>query len=54
MLPSSFNISQITDAGLAPARAARSQPASVWPALYNTPPVCAMSGNIWPGLLMNV
>jgi hypothetical protein len=38
MVPSSFMISQITAAGVQPAMAARSQPASVWPARISTPP----------------
>ena len=29
--------------------AARSQPASVWPARMSTPPSTACSGNTWPG-----
>ncbi len=32
-----------------PDRRARSQPASVCPARVNTPPGCAISGNMWPG-----
>ncbi len=47
--PSSRMISQITDDGLSPAIAARSQPASVWPARISTPPSCACSGKMWPG-----
>ena len=46
MVPSSFMISQITDAGEQPAIAARSQPASVWPARISTPPSTACSGKI--------
>ena len=38
IVPSSFMISQITDAGSRPAMPARSQPASVWPARTSTPP----------------
>ena len=49
MVPSSFMISQITDAGVQPAMAAKSQPASVWPARISTPPSTACSGKIWPG-----
>jgi hypothetical protein len=49
MVPSSFMISQITAAGLQPAMAARSQPASVWPARISTPPSTACSGKMWPG-----
>ena len=49
MVPSSFMISQITAAGVSPAMAARSQPASVWPARISTPPSTACSGKMWPG-----
>ncbi len=49
MVPSSFMISQMTEAGVRPASAARSQPASVWPARISTPPGCAISGKMWPG-----
>ena len=49
MVPSSFMISQMTPAGLRPARRARSTAASVWPARSSTPPGRAMSGNTWPG-----
>ena len=49
MVPSSFIISQMTDAGVQPAINARSQPASVCPERIRTPPGCAMSGKIWPG-----
>ena len=49
MVPSSFMISQITEVGEQPAMAARSQPASVWPARISTPPSTACSGNTWPG-----
>ena len=49
MVPSSFMISQITPAGLRPARRARSTPASVWPVRSSTPPGRAMSGKTWPG-----
>ncbi len=49
MVPSSFMISQITAAGVRPARAPRSQPASVWPARISTPPGWAVSGKMWPG-----
>ncbi|MNF62213.1 hypothetical protein D3C84_438890 [compost metagenome] len=49
MLPSSFITSTITAAGLKPARRARSQPASVWPARVSTPPSRARKGKIWPG-----
>ena len=47
--PSSFMISQITAAGSRPARRARSQPASVWPARIKTPPGRACTGKICPG-----
>ncbi len=47
--PSSLITSQITAAGVSPARAVRSQPASVWPARTSTPPGWAMIGNTWPG-----
>ncbi len=53
MVPSSLRISQITDAGSSPARWARSQPASVWPARISTPPFCAVSGKMWPGVTMS-
>ena len=49
MVPSSFMISQITADGEQPAMAARSQPASVWPARMSTPPSTACSGKMWPG-----
>ena len=48
--PSSLIISTITEAGSNPASLAKSQPASVWPALVRTPPGCDISGNICPGL----
>ena len=38
MVPSSFMISQMTPAGIRPARRARSTAASVWPARASTPP----------------
>ena len=38
IVPSSFMISQITAAGVQAGQAARSQPASVWPARISTPP----------------
>ena len=38
IVPSSLRISTITAAGSSPARRARSQPASVWPARVSTPP----------------
>ena len=49
MVPSSFMISQITAAGVNPAIAARSHPASVWPARMRTPPSTACKGKMWPG-----
>ena len=49
MVPSSFMISQITAAGLRPARRARSTPASVCPVRSSTPPGRAISGKTWPG-----
>ena len=49
MVPSSFMISQITAAGVRPARRARSTDASVWPARFSTPPRRARSGKTWPG-----
>ena len=45
-------ISQITAAGVRPASAVKSQPASVWPARTSTPPGCAWIGNTWPGWTM--
>lgn len=50
MVPSSFMISQITPAGVSPARRARSTEPSVCPVRTNTPPRRARSGNTWPGL----
>ena len=49
IVPSSFMISQITPAGLRPARRAMSTAASVWPARTSTPPSRAISGKTWPG-----
>ena len=49
IVPSSLKISTITADGSNPAILARSQPASVCPALVRTPPACAISGKIWPG-----
>ena len=49
MVPSSFMISQMTAVGEHPAIAARSHPASVWPARISTPPSTACSGKMWPG-----
>ena len=50
IVPSSLAISQITPAGISPARRARSTAASVWPARSSTPPGLARSGKTWPGL----
>ncbi len=44
-------ISQITPAGLRPARRVRSTEASVCPALTKTPPFLALSGKICPGVI---
>ena len=49
MVPSGLRISQITAAGVRPAMAVRSQPASVWPARTSTPPGTARTGKMWPG-----
>ncbi|MNG23941.1 hypothetical protein D3C84_1086080 [compost metagenome] len=49
IVPSSFNISQITPADLKPANLAKSIAASVWPVLRNTPPCLATKGKICPG-----
>src|SRR4051794_40135305 len=49
MVPSSFMISQITPAGLRPARRARSTAASVCPVRSSTPPSLALSGKMCPG-----
>src|SRR5436190_5776248 len=49
IVPSSFITSQITPAGISPARRARSTAASVWPARSRTPPSRAFSGKTWPG-----
>ena len=53
IVPSSLLISQITPAGMSPARRARSTAASVWPARSSTPPGRARRGNTWPGLTMS-
>ena len=53
MVPSSFITSQITPAGVRPARRARSTLASVWPVRSSTPPSLARSGNMWPGTTMS-
>ena len=52
-MPSSFITSQITPAGVRPARRARSTLASVWPVRSSTPPSLARSGNMWPGTTMS-
>ena len=52
-MPSSFITSQITPAGVRPARRARSTLASVWPVRSRTPPSLARSGNMWPGTTMS-
>src|ERR1035437_7476879 len=49
MVPSWFMISQITPAGVSPARRARSTLASVCPARTSTPPSRARNGNMCPG-----
>ena len=54
MVPSSFMISQMTAAGLSPARRARSTDPSVCPARTRTPPGRARSGNTWPGRTRSV
>lgn len=51
MDPSSSTTSQSTAAGDIPASTARSTEASVWPALFKTPPSRYFNGNICPGLL---
>src|SRR3954467_4907556 len=53
MVPSSFWISQITPAGIRPARRARSIEASVWPVRSSTPPALALSGWTWPPTTMS-
>ena len=50
IVPSSFVISQMTAAGLSPARRARSTDASVWPVRWSTPPGRAAMGNTCPGM----
>src|SRR5215211_573460 len=50
IVPSSFMISQMTPAGLSPARRARSTAASVCPARCSTPPGRAFKGKTWPGI----
>ena len=51
--PSSFSTSQITAAATSPESCARSHPASVCPARTSTPPLCAISGKMWPGCTMS-
>ena len=53
IVPSSRMISHSTAAGASPARRARSQHASVWPARASTPPGCATSGKTCPGWTMS-
>ncbi len=53
IVPSSFITSQITPAGVRPARRARSTLASVWPVRSSTPPSFARRGNMWPGTTMS-
>src|SRR3954453_23206770 len=53
MEPSSFWTSQITPAGISPARRARSTEASVWPVRSSTPPARAFSGCTWPPTTMS-
>src|SRR3954447_3404418 len=53
IVPSSFWISQITPAGIRPARRARSTEASVWPVRSSTPPAFALSGWTWPPTTMS-
>lgn len=42
------------DTGRKPASATRSTDASVWPALFSTPPFRYLRGNIWPGRLRSL
>src|SRR3954454_9157911 len=53
IVPSSFCTSQITPAGMSPARRARSIDASVWPVRSSTPPALAFSGCTWPPTTMS-
>src|SRR3954449_8819864 len=53
IVPSSFCTSQITPAGMSPARRARSIDASVWPVRSSTPPSLAFSGCTWPPTTMS-
>src|SRR4051794_30609773 len=53
IVPSSFWTSQITPAGMRPARRARSIEASVWPVRSSTPPPFALSGWAWPPTTMS-
>src|SRR4051812_47146084 len=53
IVPSSFWTSQITPAGMRPARRARSIEASVWPVRSSTPPAFALSGCTWPPTTMS-
>jgi hypothetical protein len=49
-VPSSFITSQMTPAGIRPARRARSTLASVWPVRSSTPPSFDRKGKMWPGV----
>ena len=49
-MPSSETISHSTPAGANPAMVAKSTAASVWPALFRTPPARARNGKTCPGL----
>ena len=51
IVPSSSIISQIVPADFNPASLAKSTAASVWPALFRTPPGIALKGKTCPGLL---
>src|SRR4051794_6865269 len=53
IVPSSFWTSQITPAGMSPARRARAMEASVWPVRSRTPPALAFSGWTWPPTTMS-
>src|SRR3954447_14115691 len=53
IVPSSFWISQMTPAGMRPARRARSIEASVWPVRSSTPPALALRGCTWPPTTMS-
>ena len=53
IVPSSFMTSQITPAGVSPARRARSTDPSVWPARSSVPPGRARNGKTCPGCTMS-